>query len=462
MNIFGLTIARTKQLQTISSSTWWVRRIFETFAGAWQQNVEVVLEDVLRHPTVFACFTLIASDVAKMRVKLVQEIENDIWDEIENPSFSPVLRKPNSYQTRIAFYMLWVLSKLIAGNTYVLKQRDARGVVVAEYILDPNRVRPLVSPDGSVFYELNRDNLSRQPDAVVVVPAREIIHDVMYPLEHPLVGVGPLHAAGLAAMLGVKIQNNSTTFQANGSNPGGVVLVPGAIEPDAALRLKEQWETNYGGANAGRVAVLSDGMKYEPMKLMSAVDSQVVEQLNWSDLKICGACHVPPYMVAVGPMPTYDNIQALNTAYYQQCLQILVESIELLQDEGLGLAPDRINGRRMGTEFDLDNLLRMDTAALVAAEKEAVLSGLKSPNEGRRNLNLMPVVGGDSPMMQQQQFSLAALAERDRDQPFSKPAAPSAATPAALPAATPEEKRFDLVALQMMVKQKVAELRRVA
>ena len=41
-----------------------------------------------------------------------------------------------------------------------------------------------------------------------------------------------------------------------------------------------------------------------------------------------------------------------------------------------------------------------------------------------------PKRGGDSPMMQQQQFSLEALAERDENKPFSKPDAPTAPTPA--------------------------------
>jgi hypothetical protein len=40
------------------------------------------------------------------------------------------------------------------------------------------------------------------------------------------------------------------------------------------------------------------------------------------------------------------------------------------------------------------------------------------------------VKGGDSPMAQQQYYSLAALAERDQDMPFAKP---TTATPPPLP-----------------------------
>ena len=52
------------------------------------------------------------------------------------------------------------MSKLVHGNTYVLKQRDARGVVVAGYVLDPTKVTPLVAPDGSIFYALGRSDLA--------------------------------------------------------------------------------------------------------------------------------------------------------------------------------------------------------------------------------------------------------------------------------------------------------------
>jgi phage portal protein BeeE len=40
------------------------------------------------------------------------------------------LRKPNRYQNRIQFWEGWILSKLMRGNTYVLKVRDDNRNVV--------------------------------------------------------------------------------------------------------------------------------------------------------------------------------------------------------------------------------------------------------------------------------------------------------------------------------------------
>jgi HK97 family phage portal protein len=180
-------------------------------------------------------------------------------------------------------------------------------------------VKPLVAPDGSVYYQLSRDDLAGVGEQVVV-PASEIIHDTMCPLFHPLCGVSPLIACGLAAMQGLSIQANATRFFENGAMPGGVLSAPGTIDDVTAARLKEHWEQNYTGSNAGRVAVLGDGLKYEKMA-MTAVESQMIEQLKWTAETVCSCFHVPAYMVGVGTPPAYNNVEALNQQYYSQCLQ---------------------------------------------------------------------------------------------------------------------------------------------
>lgn len=413
-----------KAMQEPSSRGGWWPIVREAFAGAWQRNVVVDQTAVLAFHAVFACQTLIASDVAKLRVKLVARQENQLWVETENPAYSPVLRKPNHYQTRIQFLESWVLSKLQRGNTYVLKERDERNVVVRLYVLDPDRCRPLVSETGAVYYELNTDALSHLPDRVLV-PASEIIHDRFNCLFHPLVGVSPIFASGLAATQGIAIQNNSTRLFQNGARPGGILVAPGSIDQRTADELKRYWDENFTGENAGKTAVVGDGLEYKQLAF-AAEEAQLIEQLKWSAEIVCSTYHVPPYKIGVGTLPSYNNVQALNVEYYSQCLQVLLESIELLLDEGLN------TGANLGTEFDLEGLLRMDSVTQVQVLKEAGSAGLMSPDEGRNRLGLPPVPGGESPYLQQQNYSLAALAKRDaRDDPFGtapKPA-PAAVEP---------------------------------
>jgi HK97 family phage portal protein len=226
VKLLGWTITRRKAnekaLAPVNDRGGWYSLIRESFAGAWQRNIETRVESVLTYSAVFACVTLIANDIAKLRLRLVRQDADGIWQESESSAFSPVLRRPNRYQNRIQFISNWVTSKLCHGNAYILKERDQRGIVTALYILDPNRVRPLVADDGAVYYDLWRDNLSNLPDDRLVVPAKEIIHDVMVPLYHPLCGVSPIAACGLPATQGLAIQNNSTRFFQNGGRPGGL------------------------------------------------------------------------------------------------------------------------------------------------------------------------------------------------------------------------------------------------
>jgi HK97 family phage portal protein len=228
----------------------------------------------------------------------------------------------------------------------------------------------------------------------------------------------------------MNIQRDAAQFFGNRSIPGGILTAPGAISNDTATRLKASWEENYGGDNSGKLAVLGDGLTFEAMRV-TASDAQLVEQLRWSSETVASVFHVPLYKIGIGPMPAYNNIQALNTEYYSQALQMLIESAELAMDEGLK------TGEGLGTEFDICDLLRMDELTQINVAKEGVGAGILAPNEARRRLNYRPVEGGDTPYLQQQNYSLAALNKRDtREDPFGSP---TPALPPPTPQATDED-----------------------
>jgi len=356
--------------------------------------------------------TLIAADIAKLWVKFVEKDPNGICTETDNPAYSPVLRKPNRFSTRVKFFEHWILSKLSNGNTYVLKERDGRRVVKALYVLDPTRVQVLVAPDGGVYYQLATDYLSGLPQVSVTVPASEIIHDICVPLFHPLCGVAPLYACALAATQGLKIQELSAKHFDNGTQISGVLTAPGTISEANAKRVKDHWDANFTGENnIGKVAVLGDGLKFEPM-MMTAVNAQLIEQLKWSGEQICSTYHVPGYMVGIGPAPPYTDIQSINLQYYTQALQNPIENLEILLEEGL-----EIDQRRYGIEFDLEALARMDLKTQMDIATKGVAGAVFTPNEGRARLNHKPKTGGDDIYLQQQNYSLPALHRRDQEGP---------------------------------------------
>jgi HK97 family phage portal protein len=436
-----------KTVSALSPRGGWTNLIRESFPGAWQRNIALKQDDLLCYPTLYACLMRIAKDIGKLPFRLMEQDRKGIWRETENSAYSPVLRKPNHYQTQAQFREAWVLSKLMQGNTYALKQRNNAGRVEKLYILNPWRVRPMVSDSGDVFYEVwgggwdGLNSLVPVGSETLLIPAREIIHDRELTLHHPLIGVPPLCAAYWPAVKNLKILRSAAEFFENGAMLAGILTAPGALGDDTADRLSEYFNENFTGANAGRIAVVGDGLKFEPFA-MKSVDSQMVEQLRYSDEQICQPFGIPKFKVGLGELPAGQKVDDINQLYYSDALQDRIEHMENLLDEGLGIAVNE----PLGVELNLEPLLRMDQEKLARVETELVKGSIKTVDEARLRFNLPGVDGGDSIYMQQQNYSLAALAKRDaRDDPFATGSS-AAPAPAPLESAPDDEQARALVA----------------
>lgn len=419
MQLFGyeLTLQRkaTGPLRpaAVGSSGGWWPIVREPYTGAWQLNDPMTTESALSTPSAFAVVSRIASDISKIAPPLLlEQDDNGFWTETTNSAYTPVLRRPNRYQTSQQFHERVVLSLLLHGNAYVLKSRDARGVVNALYLLEPSRVKVLVAPDGAVYYELQPNDLAGIPNDAppVVVPARELIHMRWNCLFHDLMGISPLYALSGVVTQAQTIQANSTTFFGKGGRPAGVLIAPTKLDPLSAQRIKADaanWKT-------GEQLVLENGMKYEPVST-TAVQSQLIEQLGWTEEKICEVFGMPISILNSAKQPPYANAEASQLQYKSECLEVHLTTIANGWTEGLEL-PSYLK-----IEFDDTLLIWMDTATRTNAAKVAIVAGM-SPNEVRATyFGLGPVPGGELPYLQQQNWPVSTLAERD---PPSVPAAP--------------------------------------
>lgn len=431
MNLLGYELTLRKKavpqsLQTVSSSSYnswygpWWGVINESYAGAWQRNVVLApTQDLLAFPPIFACVTGIASDIAKMRLKL-SRIEEGIWTEVtENQPWLKVLRNPNRYQDHGLFIESWMISILLHGNAYILKQRnDLRGIVTGLYVLHPQCVKPLVAEDGAVYYEIRRDDLSQVKDQIII-PASEIIHDRMNTLWHPLVGVSPLYACALAGTLGNAIQNNATLFFQNASRPGGMLSAPGAIGNETAARLKRDFETNFSGENIGKLFVAGDGLEFKQFSI-DAQHSQQVEQSDAVVKAVAQAFRYPQWKLG-GPNPPYTKPDQAQTLYYTDCLGSHIVRVERRMDGGLELPPN------LGTEFDLDELMRMDIGALY--ESNNLADKWMQKDEQRFRANFKPLKkGGNTVYLQHQDYPIEIIYDREDLGPKAESPEPSTPT----------------------------------
>lgn len=415
MKVFGfdLTIKKRAPSSLNAVSDWrggW-RRILEPFSGAFQQNKEEARGDIVTYPTLYACLFRISSDIGKLPYMLVTE-SGGIVTPTTSPAYSPVLTKPNLYQTQAQFREQWMLSKLMNGNTYVLKYRDERRVVIGLFILDPERVLPMVADSGEVYYQISSQNTAGRwplpggyPATQIVVPASEIIHDRCMTIHHPLIGVPPLCAANWPAVKNMKIMRSATEFFANNAQPGGLLTAPAGMTEDDAKTVQDYWANNFTGSNSGRVAVIGADMKFTPFA-MKSIDAQMIEQMRYGDEQICQPFGMPPFKVGIGSLPSGLGVDGLNQLYYADALQTHIEHMEGLLNEGLRIASP------MSVELNLEPLLRMDEAKRAEVEVKLVGGKIKTPDEGRRRFNLPAIPGGGAIYGQHQDYPLSMLEDR--------------------------------------------------
>lgn len=436
MKIFGLEIRRSeKSLSAVPQRGGW-RTIFEPFTGAWQRNQEEKQGDLICYPTLYACISRIAQDVGKLPFVLKSIDSDKIWQQIENPAYSPVLRKPNHFQTAQQFRESWMLSKLTQGNVYVLKQRDNRGVVISMYVLDPCRVMPLVADNGEVFYQLQTDRLNLLPEDYptekLTIPASDIIHDRCMTVHHPLVGVPPLCAAHWSAVKTMRILRSSAEFFGNRSQPSGILTAPAGISDEDAAALSKQW-ADFSGKNAGKIAVIGADMKFTAFAA-TAADSQLIEQLQYSDRQICQPFGIPPYIVGVGEIPAGLKVDDVTNTYYSLALQAHIEAMEDLLDEALSLSSS------LGIWLDTEPLLRMDASKQADYVTKLIGGKAITPDEGRKRLGYGPTGGGGTLWGQNQDYPLGMLADRAEWDPNMAPS--PAPPPTTDPAQADESKRM--------------------
>lgn len=403
MKVFGFEIRKALSAVQPLRDGW--RRIVESFPGAWQQNKEEARGDIVTYPTLYACLFRISSDIGKLPYMLVTD-SGGISLPTTNPAYSPVLSKPNLYQTQAQFREQWMLSKLMNGNTYVLKLRDDRRVVVGMFILDPERVLPMVSDSGEVYYQISSQNVSGRwplpggyPAKQLIVPASEVIHDRCMTIHHPLIGVPPLCAANWPAVKNMKIMRSATEFFANNAQPGGLLTAPAGMSEDDAQKVKDYWATQFTGANSGRVAVIGADMKFTPFA-MKSIDAQMIEQMRYGDEQICQPFGMPPFKVGIGTLPSGLGVDGLNQLYYADALQTHIEHMEGLLNEGLRISSP------LSVELNLEPLLRMDEGKRADVATKLVGGAIETPNEARRRFNHAPLLGGDTVYMQQQDYPL--------------------------------------------------------
>ena len=344
---------------------------------------------------VYSCVRILAEAVAGLPLHLYKYTDSGGKEKaLSHPLYFLLHDEPNPEMSSFVFRETLMSHLLLWGNAYAQIIRNGKGEVLALYPLMPNRMRVDRDSKGNLYYSYTRyqDEAPTMNGLTVTLNPSDVLHIPGLGFDG-LVGYSPIAMAKNAIGLAMATEEYGAKFFANGAAPGGVLEHPGTIKDPQ--KIKDSWNMAYqGSGNAHRVAVLEEGMKYQPIGI-SPEQAQFLETRKFQINEIARIFRVPPHMVGDLEKSSFSNIGQQSLEFVKYTLDPWVIRWEQAISRSLLRGTEK---RQYFSKFNVDGLLRGDYVSRMNGYATARQNGWMSANDIREleNLDRIPVeLGGD-------------------------------------------------------------------
>ena len=380
----GIFKARDKPKDTLGGSR------YSFFFGGTTAGKTVNEHTAMQMTAVYSCVRILAETVACLPLHVYKYNSSGGKEKyFKHPLYKLLHDEPNPEMTSFSFRETLMSHLLLWGNAYAQIIRNARGEVIALYPLMPNKMTVDRDKNGRLFYLYQRnteDVPTLGKDSLVYLDPSDVLHIPGLGFDG-LVGYSPIAMAKNAVGLSMATEEYGAKFFANGAAPGGVLEHPGTIKDPQ--KVKESWNMAYqGSANSHRVAVLEEGMKYQPIGI-SPEQAQFLETRKFQINEIARIFRVPPHMLADLEKSSFSNIEQQSLEFVKYTLDPWIIRWEQTMCRSLLMESEK---PEVFVKFNVDGLLRGDYESRMNGYSVGIQNGFLSPNDVRslENMDLIP------------------------------------------------------------------------
>lgn len=330
-----------------------------------------------------ACVRILSETVASLPLHLYRRNGNGSPEKVEDHPLTKCLYSAvNEEMTSFQFRESMMASVLLWGNAYARIIRNKLGQATELWFLKPQYM--VVDRDmrtGEIVYTYTDDTTN---ETYTYTP-KQIFHLRTTSIDG-LRGMSPIEQASSAIGLALAAEQYGAKFFGNGANPGGVLEHPGVVKDQAKIR--NSWNAVYqGSANAHKIAVLEEGMKYKSIGI-SPNAAQFLKTRKYQVEEICRIFRIPPHMVGNLDRATFSNIE-------HQSIQFVVHAVRpwLVRWEQ-AITRCLLNEKERGVyyaRFNVDGLLRGDYQSRMEGYGIGRQNGWLSANDIRELEDLSPI-----------------------------------------------------------------------
>ncbi|MCQ4922196.1 phage portal protein [Tissierella carlieri] len=352
---------------------------YSFFFGSTTSGKTVNERTAMQTTAVYACVRILAETIASLPLHTYKYTEDGKEKAREHPIYHLLSDSPNPEMTSFVFRETLMGHLLLWGNSYSQIIRDGRGKVIALYPLIPDRMTVNRSNNGEIYYLYNKEGQD------YILKKDEVLHIPGLGFDG-LIGYSPIAMAKNAIGMAIATEEYGAKFFSNGANPGGVLEHPGVVKDPQ--RIRESWNSVYqGSSNAHKVAVLEEGMKFQPIGIPPE-QAQFLETRKFQLEEICRIFRVPPHLVGDLERATFSNIEHQSISFVVHTIRPWLVRIEQSINKALFSESER---KEYFVSFVVEGLLRGDYESRMRGYSIGIQNGFMSPNDVRSLENMNPI-----------------------------------------------------------------------
>lgn len=348
----------------------------------------------MQHTVVMSCVSILAEDVAKIPLGIYRKGPNGEDELATDHWLSPVIQQPNSWQTQFEWIEMMMAALALRGNAYSVIVYNMRGVPEYFVPIHPDRIALYEAPGGEWFYSVSASGLHEIAvlrDTPMLVPSENMLHLKWLSQWSSLLGSSRISMMRESIGLSMSQEEQSGKFVGEGARMSGILSTEQKLTKEAAERIRESWQEKFHGRqNAGSVAVLEGGLKYESMT-MTLADAEWLAGRNYQALDIARGFRMPPHKLGFENFSQGASMVQADQDYLNNVLAGYCQRIAARVDKTFGLAREGVFAK-----FDYSHFLKADLATRIAAYRVGIQGSIYTVNEARKAEGLPTVKDGDT------------------------------------------------------------------
>ncbi|MBP2495391.1 HK97 family phage portal protein [Methylobacterium sp. PvP062] len=362
----------------------------------------VTVQGAMNLSAFWACARITAQTIATLPITVYERKSNgDRVPAPDHPLYRLLRDTPNADQTAVEFWEGRVLGLCTTGNGFAEKVSSGRTLIALNAMPADTAVDE--QQDGSLRYRF----VDRGKE--VTLPEEKVFH--VRAFGDGRSGMSPVAYA--RQTLGIAMATDKAAGQlfSKGMRAKGFFTFPSQLTSEQREQARKNFAERYSGSDAPGVGILEAGVAFQPVNI-SPHDAELILSRKFNVEEICRWLGVPPIVIghsAEGQTMWGSGVEHIMQSWLTLGLRPYLKRIEQAISKRL-LTPEE--QRRFFAEFNVEGLLRADSAGRMKFYQGAIQNAIMTPNQARAKENMEQMEGGDQLLVNSTLIPLALAGQQ--------------------------------------------------